>query len=68
MTTSTARRQQLYRERLKRDLRCVQVEIRRCEVQELVRRGFLAAPLTNDTAAIRKAIYAFLDENLADRA
>ena len=64
MTSLGATRQQLYRERKKRGLRCIQLEVRSTEVQELVRRGFLQREEAGTAAAIRAALYKHLDRTL----
>lgn len=64
MTSLGATRQQLYRKRKKRGLRCIQLEVRSTEVQELVRRGYLKREEAGTAAAIRAALYKHLDRTL----
>ena len=65
MPSKGALRQQLYRQRKKRGLQCIQVEIRHAEIQALVRRGLLVASETSTATAIRSALYKHLDRTLA---
>ena len=64
MSAPSLHRQRLYRERQKRGLRCVTLEIRNRELAELTRRGLLAAGAQDDREAVRQAMYNFLDQAL----
>lgn len=56
-----AARQRLYRDRRKKRLRCVTIELRDSEIAELIRRGYLADGERGDKYAVRKAVHALLD-------
>jgi hypothetical protein len=60
----SANRQSLHRERRRRGLKCVTVEIRNQEIIELVRRGLLAEADQGRRAAIAEALHRFMDEKL----
>lgn len=64
MNTTSAHRQGLHRERKRRRLKCVTLEIRFTEVTELSRRGPLKEDAQGDREAIRNALYAHLDKTL----
>jgi hypothetical protein len=57
-----AERMRLHRQRRRMDLRCIVVELRETEVDELVRRGLL----TEDTRrlALRHAVHSHFDQTL----
>jgi hypothetical protein len=55
----------IHRQRLQRGLKCVTIELRTSEIQELIRRGFVTEATATSTEAIRHALYAFLDRNLS---
>jgi hypothetical protein len=59
-----AERMRIVRERKRRGLRCVTVQIRRAEIDELIRRGYLAEAECNDVYAIREALHRHLDATL----
>ena len=48
----------LHRERRRKGLRCVIVELRETEVDALIRKGMLNADARNNSRAVRKALYA----------
>jgi hypothetical protein len=62
--TPAAIRMRLYRDRRRKDLRCVTIEVRETEIDELIRRGFLKSETRNDRSAIIKALYSHLDRTL----
>lgn len=64
MPNSVAQRQQLYRERRKRGLRCLTVELRTSEIDELVRRGLLPASERHNLHSVRAALYRHFDRTL----
>lgn len=64
MPSSGALRQQIYRQRKKRGLQCIQVEIRQSEIQTLVNRGLLATTDVSSAGAIRMALYTHFDRTL----
>jgi hypothetical protein len=59
-----ASRMRLHRQRRRLGLRCIVVELRETEVDELVRRGLLTEDAGNDRFALRKAVYSHLDQTL----
>jgi hypothetical protein len=63
--SKSAERMRIHRQRLKRGLKCVTVELRTSEIKELIRRGLITEATATSTEAIRKALYAFLDRNLS---
>ena len=62
-----AARMRRYRERRRRNLRCILVLLRTSEIEALVGRGFLQAESRNSESAIRDALYQFLDRALGQR-
>jgi hypothetical protein len=52
------------RERRRDGLRCLNIELRATEIDELITRGFLPPDVRNEQAAVRDALYAFLDRTL----
>lgn len=62
-----SKRQMLYRERRRRRLRCVQIEIRDSEIEELINRGMLHRSVALSTSDIREALHKFLDQTLGHR-
>jgi hypothetical protein len=65
MPSLASRRQQLYRDRRKRGLQCLTLEIRDEEVRELIRRGLLPAGEASDKSGLRRALYTHLDRTLS---
>jgi hypothetical protein len=61
---TSARRMRLHRARRQKGLRCVTVELRDREIDSFVAKGLLPSTSRDDTAAIRKALYAYLDRTL----
>jgi hypothetical protein len=61
---TSARRMRLHRARREKGLRCLTVELREREVEALVAKGLLPSASRGDSAAIRKALYAYLDGTL----
>jgi hypothetical protein len=61
---TSARRMRLHRARRQKGLRCLTVELREREVEALVAKGLLPSASRGDRAAIRKALYAYLDGTL----
>jgi hypothetical protein len=62
--SSAAERMKLHRERKKKGMRCLTIELRETEIDALIRNGFLTADTRNDAEAIIDALYAFLDREL----
>jgi hypothetical protein len=59
-----ARRMALYRDRRRKGLRCVTVEILGADIDMLIRRGHLARDRRGDLVAVRDALHALLDDML----
>jgi hypothetical protein len=59
-----ASRMRLHRKRRRLGLRCIVVELRETEVDELIKRGLLSEDARNDRVVLRQASYAFLDQSL----
>ena len=59
-----AQRMRLYRERKRKGLRCLTVEVRETEIDALVRKGLLDAKMRNDPISVCKALYTFLEHTL----
>jgi hypothetical protein len=62
--SSGAARTARHRERRRRGLRCLTIDLRKSEIDALVRRGRLALESRGDIPAIRKALHEFLDDAL----
>lgn len=52
------------RERRRDGLRCLTIELRETEIDSLIREGLLGVDARNDRAAVREALYAYLDRTL----
>jgi hypothetical protein len=59
-----AERMRLFRERRRKGLRCVIIELHEDEIDALVRMGLLAPEMRNDANSIIEAMYAFFDRTL----
>lgn len=59
-----AQRMQRNRERRRKRLRSITVDLHETEVDVLIRRGWLAADSRCDNAAVVRALYCFFDEAL----
>jgi hypothetical protein len=57
-------RMRLHRQRRRLGLRCIVIELRETEVDELVRRGLLTEDARDDRFALRKAVHSHLDQTL----
>ena len=62
--SAAAERMRLFRERRRKGLRCVTIELHEDEIDALVRMGLLAPEMRNDANAIIEAMYAFFDRTL----
>jgi hypothetical protein len=62
--TPAALRMQLYRDRRRKKLRCVTIEVREIEIDALVQRRLLLGEMRHDLIAIRDALHSFLDQTL----
>ena len=63
-SSPAAERMRRLRERRRDCLRCLNIELRATEIDELITRGFLPPDVRNEQAAVRDALYAFLDHTL----
>ena len=61
---SPAERMRLFRERRRKGLRCVTIEVRESEIDALVRKGLLNVDMRNEPIAVSNALYAHLDRTL----
>jgi hypothetical protein len=59
-----AARMRLHRERRRRGLRCLMIELRETEVDALIRAGLLEHETRNDRNAVLKALYGHLNRTL----
>jgi hypothetical protein len=59
-----AERMRRSRSRRSKGMRCYTLELRDDEITALIRRGLLAPDQQTNRAAVRKAMYAFLDHHL----
>jgi hypothetical protein len=62
--TPAAMRMRLYRNRRRKKLRCLTIEIRETEIDWLIRRGLLNSEMRNNLMAVRDALHSFLDQTL----
>jgi hypothetical protein len=53
-----------HRQRRRKELRSVTIELREAEIDTLVRSRRLAPENRDDLAAVRKALYGFFDDHL----
>jgi len=54
----------LHRERKRKGLRCLTIEVRETEIDALIHKGFLKAEMRNDPIAVTEALYAHFDLTL----
>jgi predicted N-formylglutamate amidohydrolase len=62
--SAAAKRMHLYRERRRKGLRCLMIELRETEIDALVRMGLLRPEMRNDASAITEALYVHFDRTL----
>ena len=62
--SAAAERMRLFRERKRKGLRCLTIELRKTEIDALVRKGLLNGEMRNDPNAVVEALYAHLDQTL----
>jgi hypothetical protein len=62
--TPAAERMRLYRNRRRKKLRCVTIELRETEIDWLIRRGLLNSEMRNNLIAIRDALHELLERTL----
>lgn len=63
-----AERMRRHRQRQRDRLRCLTIELRETEIDELIRKRLLKSETRNDTSAITEALYAHLDLTLGSEA
>jgi hypothetical protein len=59
-----AARMRLHRDRRRRGLRCLTIELRETEIEALIRKRLLNGQTRNDPGAICDALYALLGQTL----
>ena len=62
--SAAARRMRAHRQRRRDGLRCIVVQLRETEIDELIRRKLLQADARNDVYAIREALHMHFDRTL----
>ena len=62
--SAAARRMRAHRQRRREGLRCIVVQLRETEIDELIRKGLLQADARNDVYAVRNALHAHFDRTL----
>ena len=60
-----AERMRAHRDRRRRGLRCIRIELRETEVDVLIRKGLLRPDARNDLNAVVHALYDHLDATLS---
>jgi len=64
---SSTERMRIHRQRFKRGLKCVLIEVRDSEIKELIRRGFITETDSASQYSLRHALHNFLDQHLSSR-
>jgi hypothetical protein len=64
LQSPAAVRMRRHRERRRKGLRCLSIEIRDMEIETLVRKGLLPSEMRNSPRAVIEALYTFLDRTL----
>ena len=62
--SAAAERMRAHRKRRQAGLRCLTIELRETEIDELIRRKLLQADARNDVYAIREALHMHFDRTL----
>ena len=62
--SAATRRMRAHRDRRRKGLRCIRVELRETEVDVLIRKGLLKPDARNDPNAIYDALHAHFDRTL----
>ena len=62
--SAAAQRMRAHRQRRREGLRCIVVQLRETEIDELIRRKLLQADARNDVYAIREALHMHFDRTL----
>ena len=63
VVSAGARRMRWYRERRRRGITCIKVQMRRSEVEALIACGLLQPAQRQDRNALAAALHRYLDEN-----
>jgi len=63
--SAAAERMRRHRERRRKGLRCLMIQLRETEIDALIGSGLLKPEMRNDPRAVRKAFYSFLDDTLS---
>jgi hypothetical protein len=62
-----AERMRRHRERRRKNLRCLTIELREREIEALIKKGLLKPEMRNDTYEVQMALYAFLEVTLGPK-
>jgi hypothetical protein len=62
--SAAGERMRRHRQRRRDKLRCLLIELRESEIDELIRRGLLPPEGRDDPEAVSEALYAFFDRTL----
>jgi hypothetical protein len=62
--SAAAERMRNHRERRRKKMRCLMIELREKEIDVLIRKGLLLADARNELYAVRDALYRHLDDTL----
>ena len=62
--SAAAERMRAHRDRRRKGLRCIRIELRETEVDVLIRKGLLRIDARNDLNAVVQALYHHLDATL----
>lgn len=62
--SAAAERMRLHRERRRKGLRCLMIQLRETEIDVLIRGGLLNREMRNNRNSIIQALYKFLDQTL----
>ena len=65
MPSLAAERMRRHRQRQRKGLRCLRIELHEMEIDELIRKGLLRSETRNDQNEIVKAIYKHFDRTLS---
>jgi hypothetical protein len=61
----SAERMRRHRQRQRKGLRCLRIELHEMEIETLIRKGLLRGEMRNDRSAIVRALYDFFDRTLS---
>ena len=65
MPSPAAERMRRHRQRQRKGLRCLRIELHEMEIDELIRKGLLRSETRNDQNEIVKAIYKHFDRTFS---